>query len=86
MGRHVTRPADFAAANPNVVGGDILTGAKTVPHLLLGPRPALDPYGTGLPGVFICSAATPPGPGAHGMCGAGAARSALRHLGVRQDV
>ncbi|MGW6159682.1 phytoene desaturase family protein, partial [Streptomyces sp. NPDC055144] len=86
VGRHVTRPADFAAANPNFVGGDILTGAKTVPHLLLGPRPALDPYGTGLPGVFICSAATPPGPGAHGMCGAGAARSALRHLGIRQAV
>ncbi|MFD8778801.1 phytoene desaturase family protein [Streptomyces sp. NPDC059916] len=86
VGRHVTRPADFAAANPNFVGGDIMTGAQTVPHLLLGPRPALDSYGTGLPGVFICSAATPPGPGAHGMCGAGAARSALRHLGIRQAV
>ncbi|MEK9521758.1 NAD(P)/FAD-dependent oxidoreductase [Streptomyces sp. NPDC087908] len=82
VGLHVTRPADFAAANPNFAGGDILTGAKTVPQLLLGARPALDPYGTGLPGVFLCSAATPPGPGAHGMCGAGAAASALRHLGA----
>ncbi|MFJ5075228.1 phytoene desaturase family protein [Streptomyces sp. NPDC088553] len=83
VGRHLTRPADFAAANPNFAGGDILTGAKTVPQLLLGARPALDPYATGLPGVFLCSAATPPGPGAHGMCGAGAAASALRHLGAR---
>ncbi|MFE6855778.1 phytoene desaturase family protein [Streptomyces sp. NPDC057674] len=83
VGHQVTRPADFAAANPNFAGGDILTGAKTVPQLLLGARPALDPYATGLPGVFLCSAATPPGPGAHGMCGAGAAASALRHLGTR---
>ncbi|MGW8762711.1 phytoene desaturase family protein [Streptomyces sp. NPDC055815] len=82
VGRRVTRPADFAAANPNFAGGDILTGAKTIPQLVLGARPALDPYATGLPGVFLCSAATPPGPGAHGMCGAGAAASALRHLGV----
>jgi phytoene dehydrogenase-like protein len=83
VGLHVTRPADFAAANPNLVGGDILTGAKTPRQLLLGARPALDPYSTGLPGVFLCSAATPPGPGAHGMCGAGAATSALRHLGLQ---
>ncbi|MFG2330855.1 phytoene desaturase family protein [Streptomyces sp. NPDC048604] len=85
VGLRVTRPADFAAANPNFTGGDILTGAKTVPQLLLGARPALDPYATGVPGVYLCSAATPPGPGAHGMCGAGAAASALRHLGVRQE-
>ncbi|MGV9340052.1 phytoene desaturase family protein [Streptomyces sp. NPDC003688] len=86
LGMEVTRPADFAAANPNFAGGDILTGAKTVPQLVFGARPALDPYATGLPGVFLCSAATPPGPGAHGMCGAGAAASALRHLGMRTDL
>ncbi|MGY3677945.1 phytoene desaturase family protein [Streptomyces sp. TE33382] len=83
LGLQVTRPAGFAAANPNFAGGDILTGARTVPQLLLGARPALDPYATGLDGVYLCSAATPPGPGAHGMCGAGAAASALRHLGIR---
>ncbi|MQS15566.1 NAD(P)/FAD-dependent oxidoreductase [Streptomyces kaniharaensis] len=82
VGQRVTRPADFAAANANFTGGDILTGARTIPQLLLGARPALDPYSTGVPGVFLCSAATPPGPGAHGMCGAGAAASALRRLGV----
>ncbi|WP_370416612.1 phytoene desaturase family protein [Streptomyces fradiae] len=83
VGMRVTRPLDFAAGNPNFAGGDIITGAKTIPQLLLGPRPAFDPYATGVPGVFLCSAATPPGPGAHGMCGAGAAASALRHLGAR---
>ncbi|MFF9213620.1 MULTISPECIES: phytoene desaturase family protein [unclassified Streptomyces] len=78
-----TPPAALAAGNANFAGRDILTGAETVPRLPFGARPARDPCATGLPGVFLCSAATPPGPGAHGMCGAGAARSALRHLGMR---
>ncbi|MGW1054774.1 phytoene desaturase family protein [Streptomyces sp. NPDC001118] len=86
VGRQATRPAAFATANPNFAGGDIITGARTTPQLLLGPRPTFDPYSTGLPGVFLCSAATPPGPGAHGMCGAGAAAAALHHLGVRAAV
>jgi phytoene dehydrogenase-like protein len=70
----------FAEYNPNYVGGNILTGAKNVPQLVFGPRPTPHPYDVGLPGHFICSAATPPGPGAHGMCGANAAARALRHL------
>ncbi|WEO93567.1 NAD(P)/FAD-dependent oxidoreductase [Streptomyces sp. FXJ1.172] len=82
VAQQATPPARFAAGNPNFAGGDIITGAKTTPQLLLGPRPALDPYATGVPGVFLCSAATPPGPGAHGLCGAGAATAALRHLGA----
>ena len=44
------------------------------------PRLALDPYSTGTPGLFICSAATPPGGGVHGMCGYNAAQSVLRSL------
>ena len=47
---------------------------------LIRPRLALDPYATGIPGVFICSAATPPGAGAHGMCGYNAAQSVLRSV------
>jgi phytoene dehydrogenase-like protein len=49
-------------------------------QVLIRPRFAFDPYSTGIPGVYICSAATPPGAGAHGMNGFNAARSALRHL------
>jgi phytoene dehydrogenase-like protein len=75
-----TSPAQFAADNPNFHDGDILTGANDLRQLVLGPRTTLQPYDTGLPGHFLCSAATPPGPGAHGMCGAHAARRALRHL------
>lgn len=79
----VTDPAQFERANPNFTGGDIISGAKDIPQLIFGPRPTLNPYSTGLAGVYLCSAATPPGPGAHGMCGAHAATSALHHLGYR---
>ena len=73
-------PACFAAANPNFAGGDIITGAKDVRQLVFGPRTTLSPYHLGIPGMYICSAATPPGPGVHGMCGANAAAEALRYL------
>jgi phytoene dehydrogenase-like protein len=80
VARHVRSTAEMAAYNPNYLGGDILTGANTPRQIVARPRLAPDPYGTGIPGVFICSAATPPGPGAHGMCGYNAAQSALRQL------
>jgi phytoene dehydrogenase-like protein len=76
----VRSPSDLAAYNPNYVGGDIITGANTPVQVLIRPRLALDPYSTGIDGVYICSAATPPGAGAHGMNGYNAARSALRQL------
>ena len=80
LGVAVRSAADFAEYNPNYVGGDIMTGAKNVPQLILGPRPSFRPYHTGRPGYFLCSAATPPGPGVHGMCGAHAAAAALAYL------
>ena len=75
-------PAELEAYNANYVGGDIITGANTPVQTLFRPRFALDPYSTGIPGTFICSAATPPGAGIHGMNGFNAARSALRALGT----
>jgi phytoene dehydrogenase-like protein len=74
----VRTPADLEAYNANYVGGDIITGANGPIQILVRPRFALDPYSTGIEGVYICSAATPPGAGAHGMNGYNAARSALR--------
>jgi len=73
-------PAELAALNANFVGGDILTGANTPLQIAIRPRLALDPYRAGAPGLFICSAATPPGAGIHGMGGFNAAGSVLRHL------
>jgi phytoene dehydrogenase-like protein len=77
IGYEVRTPADFAAYNPNYAGGDINTGALDIRQLVFGPRTTLSPYGLGVAGVYICSAATPPGPGAHGMCGYNAAKAAL---------
>lgn len=80
VGRHVRSAADLEAYNANYVGGDIITGANTPLQALVRPRLARDPYATGIAGVYICSAATPPGAGAHGMCGFNAAQSVLRRL------
>lgn len=80
VGVHVRTPADLERDNANHVGGDISAGANSPGQVLFRPRVATDPYATGIPGVFLCSAATPPGAGVHGMCGANAAASALRAL------
>jgi phytoene dehydrogenase-like protein len=74
----VRNPVVMGEYNANYVGGDILTGANTPRQMVFRPRATLDPYSTGVAGVYICSAATPPGPGAHGMNGYNAARSALK--------
>jgi phytoene dehydrogenase-like protein len=80
LARAVTTPAELERRNANYVGGDIASGANTPWQTAIRPRLALDPYATGIAGVFICSAATPPGGGAHGMCGYNAAHSVLGSL------
>ena len=74
--------ADLQAYNPNYIGGDIIGGANDRLQMLFRPRVAIDPYFTGVPGVYLCSQSTPPGAGIHGLCGYHAARSALRRHGV----
>ena len=76
--RSRSAPAEFEAYNANYIGGDIIAGANTPRQIVSRPRLALDPYATGIPGVYICSAATPPGAGVHGMNGSNAARAALK--------
>jgi phytoene dehydrogenase-like protein len=80
VGRSVRTPAQLQQYNANYVGGDIATGANTPMQILASPRLAADPYATGIPGVYICSAATPPAAGAHGMCGYNAAQKVLRQV------
>ncbi|HEY5344602.1 MAG TPA: NAD(P)/FAD-dependent oxidoreductase [Solirubrobacteraceae bacterium] len=80
VGKAIRTTSQIARDNANYVGGDILTGANTPLQTVIRPRLALDPYSTGIPGVFVCSAATPPGAGAHGMNGYNAAKSVLRSL------
>ena len=83
LARHCRSVAEMEAHNANYVGGDVVTGSNDALQLVFRPRAALDPYTTGIPGVYLCSAAAPPGAGAHGMCGYNAARSAIRRLGGR---
>jgi phytoene dehydrogenase-like protein len=73
---------DVGAHNLNYVGGDISSGDVSLPQLLA--RPSLfDPWSTPLPGVYLCSSSTSPGPGVHGMGGMNAAAKALaREFGV----
>ena len=66
--------------NPNLIGGAVNGGALDVRHLLVRPILSAKPYRTPLPGVYLCSASTPPGGGVHGMCGYHAARLALKEI------
>ncbi|MEW2416064.1 NAD(P)/FAD-dependent oxidoreductase [Streptomyces sp. NPDC046866] len=80
LARATAGPPQLAARNPNYVGGDIACGAATGLQLLLRPKLSLSPYTTPHPAVFLCSSATPPGPGVHGMSGHNAAKAVWRHL------
>ena len=83
VGTAVRSTTEMSVYNSNYVGGDIIGGASSLTQLLFRPRFAIDPYFTGIPGTYLCSASTPPGAGAHGMCGANAADRALARLGSR---
>jgi phytoene dehydrogenase-like protein len=78
LARALTTPADFEARNRNLLGGDINGGTLDLGQAWTRPVRALNPYRTPLQGVYLCSAATPPGGGVHGMCGYSAALTALR--------
>jgi phytoene dehydrogenase-like protein len=69
--------------NRNLVGGDINTGVQDLGQLFTRPVRSPKPHRTPLRGVYLCSAATPPGGGVHGMCGFSAARIALEDLSKR---
>ncbi|MEO6494126.1 MAG: NAD(P)/FAD-dependent oxidoreductase [Ilumatobacteraceae bacterium] len=85
VGTAVRSTTEMSAYNPNYIGGDIIGGASSLKQLLFRPRVSVDPYFTGIPGTYLCSASTPPGAGAHGMCGANAAARALARLGRPSD-
>ncbi|OBG22721.1 NAD(P)/FAD-dependent oxidoreductase [Mycobacterium sp. 852002-51057_SCH5723018] len=73
--------ARMADHNANYVGGDIGMGGNSAWRAIAGPpgtKSRLNPWRTPLPKVYLCSAATPPGGGVHGMAGYYAARTLLR--------
>ena len=65
---------EYQVYNPNYVGGDIGGGGFGLKKIM--QMGAKRPYTLG-DGIFLCSAAVPPGAGVHGMCGYYAARAAL---------
>ncbi len=80
LAKSVRTAQRMEAENANYVGGDIGCGAQNLRQLIARPAPRWNPYRVPLEGVYLCSSATPPGPGVHGRCGELAAMSALREL------
>ena len=74
LARHVMGPPGLEAYNPNYVGGDIGGGAFSPRRFLTIGRSNNYRIGNGL---YLCSSATPPGAGVHGMAGYHAARAAI---------
>ncbi|WP_115788364.1 phytoene desaturase family protein [Arthrobacter silvisoli] len=75
-----TTAAGLAEYNPNYVGGDFGAGIMNVRGLLRRPVVSTTPWRTPLPGVYLCSSSTPPGPGVTGMPGYHAATHALKDV------
>jgi phytoene dehydrogenase-like protein len=74
IGRASMNSVQYQTYNPNLIGGDIGGGRFGVRKILqVGERRPYDLGG----GVYLCSSATPPGAGVHGMCGYNAVRAAL---------
>jgi phytoene dehydrogenase-like protein len=78
LARHAMTTMDLERYNPALVGGAITGGVTDLGQLFTRPVARWNPYATPNPRIFLCSAATPPGGGVHGMCGYFAARAALR--------
>jgi phytoene dehydrogenase-like protein len=80
LARHSMNTAQMEAYNPNYIGGDINGGICDIGQLYTRPALRWSPYTTPAKGIYICSSATPPGGGVHGMCGYHAGRKALQDV------
>lgn len=80
IARHTMNSVDFEHYNPNYIGGDISAGSNHLTQLIARPTWNWNPYATSDSQIFLCSAATPPGGGVHGMAGYHAARAVLKRL------
>ncbi len=77
--------AHLADHNANLVGGDIGVGGNNMFSALIGPTLRWNPWSTPIPKAYLCSSATPPGGGVHGMAGFYAARTVLRReFGIQE--
>jgi phytoene dehydrogenase-like protein len=77
--RVVLSPADIAAANSNMPGGDIYSGSCALDqNLLWRPRPGLPGHRTHVEGLWQIGASTHPGPGLGAGSGTLVAKELLR--------
>jgi phytoene dehydrogenase-like protein len=77
ISRHTMHAAQMEAYDANYVGGDINGGAGDLAQAFTRPSVSIRPWVTPMKGVYLCSSATPPGGGVHGMCGWHATKRAL---------
>ena len=78
LAREVRSPRRLEQENPSLVGGDLGGGTVELDQqLVFRPAPELIRYRTPLRGLYVASSSIHPGPGVHGVCGAGAARAVL---------
>lgn len=83
IGRSVMPPSDMERHDANLIGGDISGGAVSLERLVR--RSTSKSYRTSIPGVFLCSSSTPPGPGVHGLCGYFAAKLAEKSARTKRN-
>jgi phytoene dehydrogenase-like protein len=82
LASHAMTAAERLSFNPSDIGGDILGGAFSLIQAVRRPVVSTTPWRTPMPGVYLASASTPPGPGVTGMPGWYAARQAIEDAGA----
>lgn len=83
LATNVQTPADFEAADANLVGGAINAGTAALhQQLVFRPLPGLGRPETPLEGLYLAGASAHPGGGVHGACGWNAANAALGRGGA----
>lgn len=78
LDRAILSPADLERHNPNLVGGDSISGSMhPAQNFLFRPFPQVRDYETGVDGLLMLGAATWPGAGVNAISGHNVARKLL---------
>ncbi len=77
--RAIESPADLERANPNLVGGDSVSGSHHLAqNFLFRPFPGWSRYRTPIAGLYMCGAGTYPGAGNNALSGFLCAKEILK--------